>query len=123
MPVETSERGAEKIQQVEVPEEEIHAATRGRASNDPRDRKAISTADPVLNDVEPKEQAEVLEFVAPTIDSDHPSVRGRATNDPRTARKAAASEAEVPASDVAGDSQESAKADDGQQEATGSIPD
>ena len=123
VPVETSERGAEKIQQVEVPEEEIHAATRGRASNDPRDRKAISTADPALNDVEPKEQAEVLEFVAPTIDSDHPSVRGRATNDPRTARKAAASEAEVPASDVAGDSQESAKADDGQQEATGSIPD
>jgi|TARA_B100002003_G_scaffold237320_1_gene254282 ribonuclease E len=126
-PVETSEKPLEQLKQVEDIQQEKHASTRGRASNDPRDRQAPVITAPALNEVEVKKQTEVLEFVAPTLDDDHPSVRGRATNDPRAAQ-ATATQVEVtapsePASEVKNASGDASTTENDQQEATGSAPD
>ena len=73
-PVETTEAHAEPV---------VQASTRGRAANDPRDKPAPVSSEPVLADAPETIKAELLEFVEPVIESTHPSTRGRATNDPR----------------------------------------
>ena len=73
-PIETAELPAEAV---------IHASTRGRAENDPRNKPTPLASGSVLLDAPATAKAEVLEYIEPVIDTAHPSTRGRAANDPR----------------------------------------
>ena len=56
----------------------------GRAENDPRISPRQAVTDSVLTDTTPRQQLEILPYVAIDLGLNHPSAWGRATNDPRS---------------------------------------